>query len=98
MSLMPFDDRDGWICLDGAFTPWREAKIHVLTHALHYASAVFEGERMYGGEIFKLTEHSQRLHRSAELLDFEIPFSVAEIDQACKDACAKNGLSDCYLR
>jgi len=98
MSLVPFDDRDGWIWMDGEFVPWREAKVHVLTHSLHYASAVFEGERMYGGEIFKLTEHSQRLHRSAELLDFKIPFSVAEIDQACKDACARNGLDDCYLR
>jgi len=98
MSLVPFDDRDGWIWLDGAFTPWREAKVHVLTHALHYASAVFEGERMYGGEIFKLTEHSERLHRSANILDFEIPFSVAEIDAACKETCARNGLENAYLR
>ncbi|MBV9509814.1 MAG: branched-chain amino acid aminotransferase [Caulobacteraceae bacterium] len=96
--LAPFDDRDGWIWLDGAFTPWREAKVHVLTHGLHYASAVFEGERMYGGEIFKGAEHNQRLRRSAELLDFEIPFSVAELDQACVDTCAKNGLDDCYIR
>jgi len=79
MSLVPFDDRDGWIWMDGEFVPWREAKVHVLTHSLRYASAVFEGERMYGGEIFKLTEHSQRLHRSAELLDFKIPFSAAEV-------------------
>jgi branched-chain amino acid aminotransferase len=78
--------------------PWRQAKVHVLTHALHYASSVFEGERMYGGEIFKLTEHTERLIRSAELLDFKIPYSVAEIDQACKDTCVKNGLTDCYLR
>lgn len=98
MTLTPFDDRDGWIWLDGTFVPWREAKAHVLTHALHYASAVFEGERMYGGEIFKLTEHTQRLHRSAELLDFEIPFSVAEIDNACKETCARNGLEDAYIR
>src|ERR1700756_1585548 len=98
MSLTPMDDRDGWIWLDGQFTPWREAKVHVLTHALHYASAVFEGERMYGGEIFKLTEHTERLIRSAELLDFQIPYSVAEIDQACKDTCARNGLTDCYVR
>jgi branched-chain amino acid aminotransferase len=98
MSLAPFDDRDGWIWLDGAFVPWREAKVHVLTHALHYASAVFEGERMYNGKIFKLTEHTERLHRSAEILDFEIPFSVAEIDAACIETCAKNGLSDAYIR
>ena len=98
MSLAPFDDRDGWIWLDGQFVPWREAKVHVLTHGLHYASAVFEGERMYGGEIYKLTEHTERLFKSAEMLDFEIPFTVAEIDQACKDTCAKNGLTDAYLR
>ena len=98
MTLAPFDDRDGWIWLDGSFVPWREAKLHVLTHGLHYASAVFEGARMYGGEIFELTEHTKRLHRSAEILDFTIPFSVAEIDQACKDACARNGLEDCYIR
>ena len=98
MSLVPFDDRDGWIWLDGQFVPWREAKVHVLTHGLHYASAVFEGERMYGGEIFKLTEHTQRLFKSAEILDFSIPFTVAQIDEACKATCAKNGLTDCYLR
>lgn len=98
MSLVPYDDRDGWIWMDGQFVPWREATVHVLTHGLHYASAVFEGERMYGGEVFKLTEHTQRLFKSAEILDFEIPFTVAEIDEACKAACAKNGLTDCYLR
>jgi branched-chain amino acid aminotransferase len=98
MTLAPFDDRDGWIWQDGVFVPWREAKLHVLTHGLHYASAVFEGARMYGGEIFELTEHTKRLHRSAEILDFAIPFSVAEIDQACKDTCAENGLDDCYIR
>ncbi|HZK98506.1 MAG TPA: branched-chain amino acid aminotransferase [Caulobacteraceae bacterium] len=98
MSLVPYDDRDGWIWLDGQFVPWREAKVHVLTHALHYASAVFEGERMYGGEIFKLTEHTRRLFRSAEILDFAIPFTVAQIDEACRATCARNGLSDCYVR
>ena len=98
MALLPFDDRDGWIWFDGEFTPWREAKVHVLTHGLHYASAVFEGERMYGGEIFKLTEHTRRLFRSAEILDFEIPFTVEEIDAACVATCALNGLTDCYVR
>jgi branched-chain amino acid aminotransferase len=98
MSLVPFDDRDGWIWLDGQFTPWREATVHVLTHGLHYASAVFEGERMYGGEIFELTAHTERLFKSAEILDFQIPFTVAQIDQACKDTCAKNGLTDAYVR
>jgi len=98
MAFVPFDDRDGWIWFDGEFVPWREAKTHVLTHGLHYGSSVFEGERMYGGEIFKLTAHSQRLKRSAELIDFEIPYSVAEIDAACNETCARNGLIDCYIR
>jgi len=98
MALVPFDDRDGWIWLDGQFVAWRDAKVHVLTHGLHYASAVFEGERMYGGEIFELTAHTQRLFNSAQFLDFEIPFTVAEIDQACRDTCARNGLTDAYLR
>ena len=98
MTLVPFDDRDGWIWLDGQFVPWREANVHVLTHGLHYASAVFEGERMYGGVIYELTAHTERLFKSAEILDFEIPFTVAQIDQACKDTCAKNGLTDAYLR
>jgi branched-chain amino acid aminotransferase len=98
MSIVPFDDRDGWIWLDGQLVPWREAKVHVLTHGLHYGSAVFEGERMYGGEIFELTAHTERLFKSAEILDMVIPFTVAEIDQACKDTCAKNGLDDAYLR
>ena len=98
MSLVPFDDRDGWIWMDGQLVPWREAKVHVLTHALHYASCVFEGERMYDGEIFKLTEHNERLFRSAEILDFQIPFSVAEIDEACKQTAAKNGFDNCYVR
>jgi branched-chain amino acid aminotransferase len=98
MSLVPFDDRDGWIWLDGEFVQWREAKVHVLTHALHYASCVFEGERMYDGEIFKLTEHTERLFRSAEILDFQIPFTVAQIDEACKQTAARNGLENCYVR
>lgn len=98
MALVPFDDRDGWIWLDGQFVAWRDAKVHVLTHGLHYASAVFEGERMYGGEIFELTAHTQRLFNSAEILDFQIPYSVAEIDQACRETCARNGLTDAYVR
>ncbi len=77
MALVPFDDRDGLIWMDGEFVQWREAKVHVLTHALHYASCVFEGVRMYDGEIFKLTDHAERLFRSAEILDFQIPFTVA---------------------
>jgi len=97
-DLIPFHDRDGLIWMDGVLVPWRDAKVHVLTHALHYASAVFEGERCYEGEIFKLTEHSQRLVDSAKILDFEIPYSVAEIDQACRETVVANKLSDCYVR
>ena len=97
-DLVPYHDRDGLIWMDGALLPWRDVKVHVLTHALHYASAVFEGERCYEGEIFKLTEHSERLVESAKILDFEIPYSVAQIDQACRDTVAANKLSDCYVR
>ena len=94
----PYHDRDGLIWFDGEMVPWREANVHVLTHALHYASSVFEGQRAYSGEIFKLTEHSERLVNSARLLDFEIPYSVAEIDQACRDVLAASGLTDGYMR
>ncbi|HAE00841.1 MAG TPA: branched-chain amino acid aminotransferase [Rhodospirillaceae bacterium] len=98
MSLMPFDDRDGSIWMDGKLVPWRDAKLHVLTHGLHYASGVFEGERVYGKEIFKLTEHTERLHQSAELLGFKIPFTVAEIDAACDQVVAANNIVDGYVR
>ncbi len=97
-SLVPFHDRDGWIWMDGEFVAWREATVHVLTHALHYGSGVFEGARAYDGRIFKLTEHSERLVRSAEILDFQIPYTVAEIDAACNAAVERSGLSDCYVR
>jgi branched-chain amino acid aminotransferase len=93
-----FDDRDGWIWHDGKLVPWREANVHVLTHALHYASSVFEGQRAYGGVIFKLQEHSERLHRSAELLGFQIPYSAEEISAACNEVVKANGLSDAYVR
>ena len=98
MTAEPFDQRDGFIWFNGEMVAWREAKIHVLTHGLHYASAVFEGERVYGGEIFKLTEHTERLHSSAKLLGFDIPFTVAEIDQACRDAVRANDIVDGYVR
>ena len=98
MAPEPYDQRDGYIWYDGEMVPWREAKVHVLTHGLHYASAVFEGERAYGGEIFKLTEHSQRLHDSANLLGFEIPYSVADIDQACRESIRVNNIVDGYVR
>ncbi len=93
-----FDDRDGWIWIDGKLVPWREANVHVLTHALHYASSVFEGERAYGGEIFKLSEHSARLRKSAELLGFELPWTVEEIDAACNEVVKANGFTDAYVR
>jgi len=93
-----FDDRDGWIWFDGKLVPWREANVHILTHALHYASSVFEGQRAYGGEIFRLHEHSQRLHKSAQILGFEIPWSVAEVDAACKEVLKANNLVDAYMR
>ncbi len=98
MSMLPFHDRDGWIWMNGELVPWREAKLHVLTHGLHYASCVFEGERAYNGTIFKLTEHTQRLHDSAEILDFKIPYSVAEIDEACRQTLKANKLTDGYVR
>lgn len=94
----PYNDRDGWIWFDGKLVPWREANVHILTHAMHYASSVFEGQRAYNGQIFALTRHSERLHNSARLLGFEIPYSVAEIDAACNEVMKANGLTDCYVR
>jgi branched-chain amino acid aminotransferase len=98
MALIPFDDRDGFIWMNGEIIPWRDAKIHVLTHGLHYGSSVFEGERAYGGAVFKSTEHSVRFRKSAELLDYQIPYSVEDL-VAAKDAILrKNGLVDAYVR
>jgi branched-chain amino acid aminotransferase len=93
-----FDDRDGWIWQDGEMVPWRDARVHVLTHALHYASSVFEGQRAYNGEIFKLNEHTERLHNSARLLGFELPWSVEEINAACNEVLKVNGFTDAYMR
>ena len=93
-----FDDRDGWIWFDGELKPWREANVHILTHAMHYASSVFEGQRAYGGEIFKLSEHSARLRNSASLLGFELPWTVEQIDAACTEVIKANGLVDAYVR
>ena len=94
----PYHDRDGWIWLNGEFKPWREAQVHVLTHALHYASAVFEGERAYDGVIFESRRHSERLHRSAKLLGFDIPYSVEELDRAKQETVERSGLGDAYVR
>ncbi|MHC4225667.1 MAG: branched-chain amino acid aminotransferase [Planctomycetota bacterium] len=98
MSMMPFDDRPGSIWFDGEMVPWKDANLHLLSHALHYASAVFEGERVYGGRIFKLSEHTERLHDSARQLDFTIPWTVEQIDAACRQVVAAQGLSDAYVR
>jgi len=97
-STAAYHDRDGFIWYDGKLVPWREASLHILTHAMHYASAVFEGERAYNGHIFKLNEHSRRLLRSAEILDFKLPYAAAEIDQACNDTLKANKLSNGYVR
>jgi branched-chain amino acid aminotransferase len=98
MSLIPYDDRDGYIWFDGALIPFRDAKLHILSHGLHYASCVFEGERAYDGEVFRLREHSQRLYDSAKLMDFTIPFSVDEIDRATKETVAASKMPNCYVR
>jgi branched-chain amino acid aminotransferase len=98
MALIPFDDRDGLIWFDGEMVPWRDAKLHVLTHGLHYGAAVFEGERAYGGNIFKLEEHTQRLLNSARLVGYELPQTAAEINAACNAVLQANGLVDAYIR
>jgi len=93
-----YDDRDGKIWMDGALVDWRSANVHILTHALHYASSVFEGERCYNGKIFKSREHSERLRFSASCLDFEVPYTVDEIEAAKQSVLAANGLTDGYVR
>jgi branched-chain amino acid aminotransferase len=98
MALIPFDDRDGLIWWDGKLVDWRDAKLHVLSHGLHYASAVFEGERSYGGNIFKLQEHTERLIGSGKILGFDIPYTAEEINAACIEVMAANGLTEAYIR
>jgi branched-chain amino acid aminotransferase len=93
-----YNDRDGYIWMDGKMVDWREANVHILTHALHYASSVFEGERAYGGKIFKSREHSERLKRSAQMIDFEIPYTVDEIEAAKLEVLQASGLQDAYVR
>ena len=93
-----FDQRDGFIWMNGALIPWTDARVHVLTHGLHYASSVFEGERAYAGAVFKLREHTERLIYSAKELGFEIPYAAGEIDAACIETLKANGLVDGYLR
>ncbi|MBK5566387.1 branched-chain amino acid aminotransferase [Ensifer sp. SSB1] len=98
MAAVPFDQLDGEIWFNGEFVAWKDAKVHVLTHGLHYASAVFEGERAYGGRIFKLNEHNQRLHQSADILGFKIPYSVEELDAASVELLKRQGFSEAYVR
>ncbi|MCV6586152.1 MAG: branched-chain amino acid aminotransferase [Marinibacterium sp.] len=96
--MAAYDDRDGKIWMDGKLVDWRDANVHILTHAMHYASSVFEGERAYGGKIFKSLEHTERLKASAQMIDFEIPYSVEEIEAAKAEVMAASGLSDAYVR
>ena len=98
MAVIPFDDREGEIWVDGAFVPWRDAKVHVLNHGLHYASSVFEGLRIYDGKIFKLREHSERLIESARLLDFTVPYDAPTLDEACIEAASRNNITNGYIR
>lgn len=98
MNIIPFDKRDGYIWQNGEIVNWNDAKVHVLNHGLHYASCVFEGERIYGGKIFKITEHSQRLHDSAQMLDFMIPYSIEELNEAKKLILKKQNIADGYMR
>jgi branched-chain amino acid aminotransferase len=98
MTDATFDDRDGVIWFDGALKPWRDANVHVLTHAMHYASAVFEGERAYGGKVFELSQHSQRLIDSARILGFELPWTREQIDAAVNETLAASGFSNAYVR
>ena len=98
MAGIPFDQMDGLIWFNGKFVDWADAKLHVLSHGLHYASSVFEGERAYAGEIFKLREHTERLFFSANVLGFEIPYSVEEIDNACVELLKRQNMKDAYLR
>ena len=98
MSIIPFDDRDGYIWLNGEMMPWRECKTHVISHGLHYASLVFEGERAYNGKIFKSKDHTNRLFNSAKILDFEIPWSLEKIEDIKLELLETMKLSNSYIR
>lgn len=98
MAVISFDDRDGFIWYDGELRPWRDVNVHVLTHALHYGSSVFEGERVYNGNVFKLTEHSQRLLASGDILGMKVPYTVAQLDEATRQTIAANNIVDGYVR
>ncbi|MCB1557243.1 MAG: branched-chain amino acid transaminase [Alphaproteobacteria bacterium] len=96
--MIPIDDRDGFIWMDGTLHPWRAVSIHVLTHGMHYGGCVFEGERAYDGRVFKLREHTKRLFRSADLLGMQVPYTMDEIDAATAETLAANKLTDAYIR
>ena len=96
--MVSFDEQEGHIWYNGSLVPWKDTKLHVLSHGLHYASCVFEGERVYNGEVFKLREHTQRLIDSAGELGFEIPYSLEELEQATRDTIAAQGYVDAYVR
>lgn len=98
MSVLPFDQREGKIWYDGKLVEWKDAKLHVLSHGLHYASCVFEGERVYNGKVFKLQEHNERLHKSAELLGFKVPFTVEELNQATLETVKAQNIVNGYIR
>ena len=98
MNSPPLDDRDGVIWYNGQLVPWREAKVHVLTHSLHYGNAVFEGARIYNGKVFKLTEHSARLVKSAKMLAYDLPYSVEQLDAATRQVLVENKLESGYVR
>jgi branched-chain amino acid aminotransferase len=98
MAILPFDDRDGVLWFNGKIVPWRDAKVHVLTHGLHYGSSVFEGERAYNGKIFKTKEHTERFRKSANIMDFDLPFTDDEINKAKDEVVARSGGGDQYVR
>ncbi len=98
MALIPYDDRDGFIWMDGKMLPWRDAKMHYLTHALHYGTQVFEGERAYNGQIFKSHEHSERLINSANIIHMDFPYSAEELDNIKEEVLKANGLENAYIR
>lgn len=96
--LLPYDDRDGYIWIDGEMKPWREARVHVMSHGLHYGGSVFEGERVYDGQIFKLKEHSERLVRSGQFLDMELPYTAEQIMEFSREVAAANKIDNGYVR
>jgi branched-chain amino acid aminotransferase len=98
MAIIPFDDRDGVLWFNGQIVPWRDAKVHVLTHGLHYGSSVFEGERAYNGKIFKTKEHTERFRKSANIMDFDLPYTDDEINKAKDEVVARSGGGDQYVR